>query len=103
MRYVVAGARSDPRSHALLTVQIIRVVDVLFITVGIRSPDHGLALRCAILRTDPEQRQSLTQRVTWNWGRSIWFKHFRGDSVASAVVLLGSGGSAGETWGWDCS
>lgn len=48
MRCVVLGAGSVPRSHALLTMQIIMVVDVLFITMGIRSPDHGLALHCAI-------------------------------------------------------
>lgn len=54
MRRVVAGAGSDPCSHALLTMQIITVVDVLFVTMGIRSPDHGLALHCAICSTEPE-------------------------------------------------
>lgn len=54
MRCVAAGAGSHPHSHALLTMQIITVVDVLFVTTGVRSPDHGLGLHGAICGTEPE-------------------------------------------------
>ena len=54
MRCVAAGAGSHARSHALLPMQIITVVDVLFITTGVRSPDHGLGLCGAICGTEPE-------------------------------------------------
>lgn len=44
MRWVVGSTGSDPHSHTPLTTQ----VDDVLIDVSIRSPDHSLALHCAV-------------------------------------------------------
>jgi len=80
MRCVVADAGSDPCSDALLTMQIIVVVDVLFITTGIRSPDHGLAL-CSL-------RCGTRMDSTWHKGTSEAGAEALGSNIPGMVLLL---------------